>query len=113
MRRTPVSRRNRLALLIVAIVGGAGVGCASRGSTAARVVDAPRPVAGRMDEAATEFRRMFLAYIAAAAGDAEVLVEIDPVRNPFNRELPADLSQHVRVAVERIGLPFRTVKAWL
>ena len=104
----------RAALLMLATLAGAGA-CSTGASLghARPTAPTPSPSDRSFDPVAADFKKLLRTYITAAGGRQDVLIEIEPVENAALKDLPADLGQLLRNAVEQISGPLRTVRAWV
>lgn len=92
-------------------------GCATRKSIAVQIRDAkvlsePALVRRPVDPVLENFGKMVRAYMAALE-ERTIAIEIDCLPNDtgIDKELPSEVGQFVRNAVEKIGKPFVTIRS--
>jgi hypothetical protein len=106
-------------LTLVALILAANSGCVSQTAVQKALVRSetlPLPVLPQrpVDPILADFAAMLGAYVTAATGESSIPIEIDYIGNEsgIDKELPTDLGQFARNAIEKIGKPLQTYRAW-
>jgi hypothetical protein len=108
------SRRTQAILAGTAIAVGLALtgGCAGRAPATTSVPPQapPLPVKRALEPLVARFEPMMRTFVPLAG---DVLLEVEPIDNGFGKDLPEDLTPFVRNAVDAIGSPFRSIRAFL